>query len=130
MAGSWVSLLLYSRWLFSCRAAAHSRLVHQEVKKMHAAPCHCEPSAAIWSRGMLAVRRYPPRSHEVKNAGGLRFLETTNGTNHTNGRRRTVGPNSCDWCDSWWKTVSVAAAGRTGFVGGFGNDSGLTRRFC
>lgn len=43
--------------------------------------------AAHEFRGMLGVWRYPPRNHEVKNAGGLRFLETTNSTNHTNGKR-------------------------------------------
>jgi len=66
--------------------------------------------AARGFRGMVGVRRYPPRSHEVKNAGGLRFLETTNGTNHTNGRRRTVEADSCDWCDSWLKSTLVDSA--------------------
>ncbi len=86
--------------------------------------------AAHRFRGMLGVWLYPPRSHEVKNTGRLHFLETTNGTDHTNRRRRTVEANSCDWCDSWLRTVLVAVVGRTGFVGGFRNDGGLTRWFC
>ena len=47
------------------------------------------------------------------------FLETTNGTNHTNGRGRTVRQIRVIGVIRGGKTVSVAADGRTGFVGGF-----------
>jgi hypothetical protein len=125
-AGSEGSLLLYCREPCSRRAAVPARLAHREVEKMHAAHAN--------SRGLSQRVHRPLRDRLDSWIAGMIRPSCTKSSRFSRNSWSIPRANLALYYRRPWRRWSAPATGcyqrLSAFIGGFRNDSGLTRCFC